>query len=315
VEINLASKLWDNKWHALKIVYTNAASDASSGLSANTPCCPNGIGPPYYGMTLFLGCDIEVRDGIQIPRIAFPGKFQRVNLYGVPLPETSPTGESESDEPQNGFFIDMYNLAPTATFPEASIPIEGGELAIEFRRDGGVRTAETSTNTFHLPITYPTDDLLGLGWNSNLSARAIISRSPGCTGTDPSRVTIIDSGGTAYHYLLSGGRFQPEVYESQSNAAIRATPSLFGLTLTLTLKHGTRYVYTKVGTFYPRNLLWSPPQKGQREPNERPDVRHPRLTERPSVLNEKPSGRLRPKPTPESTHQKTLNEWGLAKHL
>ena len=249
LEINLASKLQDYKWHPLKIVYTN--NSPVPGLNYHLPCCQDGT---YFGMTLFLGCEIEVRDtGLTIPRIAVPSKFQRVNLYGVPVPERSPTGEAESDEPQDGFFIDVYNLAPSASFPEMSIPLEGGELALEFRRNGGVRTAHTSTYIPNLPITYPTDDLLGLGWSSNLSARAIISRSGAC-GPDPPRVTITDSGGTVYQYLLEpGNKFRPEFYEAQANAAISAIPALLGSNLTLTLKHGTQYKYTKVGTFVSPN--------------------------------------------------------------
>ncbi|MBI4604274.1 MAG: RHS repeat protein [Planctomycetes bacterium] len=236
------------------IVYTNTHD---GGLDVHRLCC-TGQFPTWYGVTLFLGCGIEIRDhGLNIPRIASPAKFQRVDLHGIPVPERSPTGEAESDAPKNGFFVDVFNLAPTASFPEVSLPLEGGELALELRRDGGVRSAQTATHTSKLPITHPTDDLLGLGWSSNLSARAIISRSGGCN-LDPPRVTFTDSGGTVYQYLLEpGNTFRPEVYDSQANAAISATPSLTPTpppaTLTLKLKHGTEYSYKRVGTFYPQN--------------------------------------------------------------
>ncbi len=247
VEIGLASRLQDNKWHPLKIVYRYSWTPAIQPLSYHVPACSssrNSSGT-WMGVTLFLGCDIDIRDSSPpIPRIPVPNKFQRVDLRGVPVPERSPTGEVESDQPKNGFLIDVYNLAPVASFPEVSIPLEGGELALEFRRDGGVRTAHTSANTTDLPITYPTDDLLGLGWGSNLSARAIISRNGLCPA-EPPRVTITDSGGTVYQYLLEiGNRFRPEVYDSQANAAISATPTLAGTILTLKLKHGTQYIYT-----------------------------------------------------------------------
>jgi RHS repeat-associated protein len=250
IEIKLAEKLQDNQWHELKIIYTNTAP---GGSNAHVACC--GPGRWWYGATLFLGCEIEVRDTLLAPsRFATPGKFQGVNLHGVPLPERSPTGETESDQPENGFLIDVYNLAPSASFPELSIPLEGGELALELRRHGGVRTAQSSTNTTKLPITYPTDDLLGLGWGSNLSARAVITGSNAC-GADPPRATITDAGGTVYPYLFQPGAntFRPEVYEPQANAALRATPQLTGITLTLTLEHGTQHIFKKVGTFYPPN--------------------------------------------------------------
>jgi RHS repeat-associated protein len=250
LEIHLADALKDNAWHRLRITYTNAKT---GGFAGHTDWCGHSSAT-YYGLTLFLGCEFEVRYSNVTPvRMSAPSKFMRTNLYGIPCSERSPTGEEESDQPENGFFVDTFNLAPTVSFPEFHIPIEGNEMAIELRRDGGVRTMQTSTNLSELSVTYPTDNLLGLGWNSNLSARAIIARANNCNH-DPLLVSISDPGGTVYQYLMDGQqRFRPEVYDSQSNAAIRATPQLIGDTLTLKLRFGTKYVYTKVGRFYPPN--------------------------------------------------------------
>jgi RHS repeat-associated protein len=253
MEIGLGAKLLDGQWHLLTIRYTNSYTD---GLGTHRAC---GQGGTYHGLTLYLGCSIEIRDSdVSTPRLSTGGKFQRVNLYGVPVAERTPTGEAESDQPKDGFYIDVYNLAPTASFADVSIPCEGGELALEFRRDGGVRTAQASISTQKLPITYPTDDLMGLGWNSNLCARAIISRGNVPCSEEPSRVSITDSGGTTYQYFLeSNNQFRPEIYDSQGTASLSATPAFVGsgssLRLVLILKHGTKYTYKKVGTFYQNN--------------------------------------------------------------
>lgn len=263
VEIGLGAAngpLDDYNWHQLKVLYKNLWDEAPPlPVSYHRPC-NNRTGIQWDGLTLYLGPGIEVLESkLDLPRLSVPAKGQRVNIYGIPIPEPSPTGETESDELETGFAIDVSNLAPTISSPDVAIPLEGGELVLEVRRTGGARSARTSTSSRDLPITFETDNLLGLGWDSNLAARAIISHAGGCGADDEPRATFTDSAGNAYLYQYHPGShtFRAEVYDSQGNSALRATPSIITSppTLILTLKHGTVYTYTKVGDFFPINTF------------------------------------------------------------
>ena len=251
---NLNNNLGDGRWHSLEVVYHNPMYEGVAH-STHVQCThPTRWQYNWDGVTLYMGCGIEMRDFL-LPekRISVPHKLQKVSLHGIPVPEVSPTAEGETDQPQDRFLVDVFNSVPSISAPEVSVPMDGGELSLEFRRFGGVTTSNSSTHIERLPITYPTDDLLGLGWSCNLSARAIVHFPPSCADTPP-KVSIIGPGGTPYYYILEPGNvFRPEVTHSQDNASLRASVSLVGNDLLVKQKHGTELLYTKIGRFYQSN--------------------------------------------------------------
>ena len=193
-----------------------------------------------------------------IPTIPYGGKFRRVDIHGVPMPDRSPTGEGEDDRLPNMAYIDMFSLAPNYSVTDAAVPVEGGELTLEFRRTCSIRKFRHSTNTDKKGITYPSDFILGLGWNNNLDIRAIVSFNPNEASSKPFKIVrVTDEVGTSYSYfddgaIGEGNPFMPDIYHSFTNGAIRAkcyrqNPN----TLVLVKTFGARLTFEKLGLFYP----------------------------------------------------------------
>jgi YD repeat-containing protein len=188
----------------------------------------------------------------------YGGKFRRVDIHGVPMPDRSPTGEGEDDRLPNMAYIDMFDLAPQYSVTDAAVPVEGGELTLEFRRTGGIRSFQYSTDVTKRGITYPSEFILGLGWDTNLNSRIIVSYNPSAGDPTPPKIAgvtdEVGNGGQYFDEDQTGedNPFDPDVYHSFSNDAVRS--KLFRQdsdTLVLVKVFGTRLTYKKVGRFYP----------------------------------------------------------------
>jgi RHS repeat-associated protein len=170
-------------------------------------------------------------------------KYHRVDVHGVPVPDKSPTGEGEVDRLANLAHIDMYSLAPTFSVTDIAVAMEGGELALELRRTLGIRSRGISRFPQARPIPWATKTILGLGWDTNLSCRAIVSWEYG----DPATVEIIDEIGNVYQYTCPSGTFLPNVRHSFASdaVAVEVTAPSTNL-LQARLQYGTTITFEKV---------------------------------------------------------------------
>ncbi len=189
------------------------------------------------------------------------GKYRRVDIHGVPMPDPSPTGEGEQDRIPNMAYTDMFTLAPTYAVTDVAVPMEGGELALEFRRTMGIKSRDYNPDATKRGISYPTQDYLGLGWDTNLSSRGIITTEEDSNGTIYTSIKVVDETGNQLDYLFGSLPGQPTVFgyvpdvtHSYNNLAMRATlkdaKKADGTAqLVLTKTHGTTLVYTYIGIF------------------------------------------------------------------
>ncbi len=235
---------------------------------------PGGIGIYSYaniqGSGAVLKGDQLLHCGVQFPALGvsptplgtcsakltlpFGGAFHRADIHGIPMPERNPTDSSESDREESALYVDTYSLQPHMSTSDVRIPLEGGELELEFRRTFAVTAKRSSALPQYQVITYPSDLILGPGWSSNLSSHITIAPES-CFGTEIATAT--DEVGTSYRYWdngLSGEQnaFPPDTYFSLNNQAERAT--LYRVdadTLVLKKIFGTRLTYHRISRFFP----------------------------------------------------------------
>lgn len=200
------------------------------------------------------------------PKVSVGAKFVRVDAHGVPMPDPSPTGEGEQDRLPNQAYTDMYSLSPQYNVTDVAVPMEGGELALEFRRTMSIKSHNYNYDLASRSITYPTDWVLGLGWDTNIASRVIISLDKDEAGFLRTTARVIDEVGQSLDYMSGAdnqGPFVPDVSHSFSNAALKAKLLRTGGTvavpeghlaqtgLKLVKPHGTTLNYSYVRTFVP----------------------------------------------------------------
>lgn len=192
------------------------------------------------------------------PPEKFPlgGKLRRVDVHGVPMPDPSPTGEGEKDRVPNMAYTDMHSLAPTYSVSDVALPVEGGELMLEFRRTMGIKSRNYTPELDRRGFSYPPEDLLGLGWDTNLGARVTISFDQDSSGIYYTAVRVTDETGGQLDYLYNGQNYQPDIVHSFNNGALKATlvdgavnPATAQKDLILTKAHGTKLLFRYVRTF------------------------------------------------------------------
>ena len=185
--------------------------------------------------------------------IPYAGMFRRVDIHGIPMPEMSPTQTDEVDREALSVYVDAFSLSPQLSSTDVQIPMEGGDLRLEFRRTSGVRSYRWSSLEQNQVITYPSDRILGPGWDTNLSSRVVIAEAP-CE--NDLIATVVDETGTSYRYMDNGltGRsnpFSPETYYSLNNQASRATCYRADAnTLVLEKPFGFVLTFERLGTFF-----------------------------------------------------------------
>lgn len=186
--------------------------------------------------------------------VPFGGKFRRVDIHGIPMPEGSPADRVEADREASALYVDTYSLNAYVDMSDIRLPVEGGDLELEFRRTASVTLHQWSSQIGKQSITHPSDRFLGPGWTSNLSSHIIIFPEA-CIGKDI--VTVIDDVGTSYRYednglLGASNPFPPDTYFSMNAQAQPAT--LFRrdtTTLVLEKTYGTRLTYQLLMRAYP----------------------------------------------------------------
>jgi RHS repeat-associated protein len=185
------------------------------------------------------------------PKMPLGSKYRRVDVHGIPMPDPSPTGEGEQDRVPNMAYTDMFGLTPTYATTDVSIPVDGGELTLEFRRTMSIKSRNYNTDAKRLGITYPTEDLLGLGWDTNLGSRVIITTRKDKAGNNYLVADVTDETGGSYSYVISGSTFLADLAHSFNNEAIKArlaydTDPANPQGLVLTKPHGTKVIYEPV---------------------------------------------------------------------
>jgi RHS repeat-associated protein len=200
------------------------------------------------------------------PKVSVGAKFVKVDAHGVPMPDPSPTGEGEQDRLPNQAYTDMYSLSPQYNVTDVAVPMEGGELALEFRRTMSIKSHNYNYDLSKRSITYPTDWVLGLGWDTNIASRIIVSLDKDEAGFLRTSARVIDEVGQSLEYMSGAdnqGPFVPDVTHSFSNAALKAKLLRVGGTmavpeghlaqtgLKLVKPHGTTLNYSYVRTFVP----------------------------------------------------------------
>ena len=176
-------------------------------------------------------------------------KYTRVDVHGVPMPDASPTGESESDRIANMAYTDMYDLSPKYAVSDMSVPVDGGELALEFRRTMGVHSRNYNPDLTQLGITYPTENLMGLGWDVNLGARILLVLEKDSSGVNYQAAHVVDEVGNSTNYIAvgfsgytAGGStvFAPDVTHGFNNESLKSKLVVSGANLVLTKANGTK---------------------------------------------------------------------------
>lgn len=178
-------------------------------------------------------------------------KFRRVDAHGIPMPDPSPTGEGEGDRIPNMAYTDMFNLSPTYATTDLSVPVEGGELSLEFRRTMGIKSRNYNTDVTQLSITYPTEDLMGVGWDVNLGSHVVLVEKKNKGGQTYLSAEVVDETGGSYSYIDTGTTFLADIGHSFNNEAIKCRLARSGTTeLVLTKPHGTKLTYEFVRIFF-----------------------------------------------------------------
>lgn len=195
---------------------------------------------------------------VRFPLIPFGGlsaKYRGVDIHGVPKPEPSPTGEGESDRIPNQAYVDMYNLAPSYSVTDVAIPVEGGELVLEFRRTSGIRSQRGNTNPDqqNRNIVYPAENILGLGWDANMGSRVTIASSVnGILGQQTA--TVVDEVGNVFFFQKAlSGAWKPKITNAFSGEAVHNRLLDASDGLILQRPHGTILRYAFQRTFLSQN--------------------------------------------------------------
>lgn len=209
--------------------------------------------------------DAASTDGNRVLWMSSSGNARRADIHGMPIGDPSPTGEEESDRYPNRTYIDMYSLGFQYSLSDVAIPLEGGELLLEFRRTASIQSRNYSkpiTGQSIPPgvITYPTQWMLGLGWDTNLGGRLVVTSRTNQGGATSFFADVYDDTGAKTSFYIGGGSpnwtFEPDVRHSFSNDALRSKllvgPGSTTITggsgylptvLELTKEHGTKYRY------------------------------------------------------------------------
>jgi len=200
------------------------------------------------------------------------GRHRSVDLTGVPKSEQSPTGEEEMDRKPDDTYIDMLTLSPSYSVTDVSLPVEYGELSLDFRRSSGIRSMDATYDPLagyaSDRVAYANDLLLGRGWSCSLGARAMINY--GGDGVYAATAAIIDELGEQLRYQVSftqddGGLpqlvFEPVSLGGWSHDAFKATLEVTRrsapgngsepVELTLTKRFGTKVIYEYAGLYIP----------------------------------------------------------------
>jgi hypothetical protein len=173
-------------------------------------------------------------------------RFHRVDVHGVPVPDRAPTGEGEDDRLPNMAHVDMFSLGSAFAVTDIAVPVEGGELTLELRRTAGIRSRLVKDEPRHQPIPWAMPYVFGLGWDTNLSTRVIVSTTDG----EPVQTAeVYDEVGNVYQYTGNGFSFKADVYHSFANAAIHTLLARVGPDLLeLRQAFGTRVIFEKRAT-------------------------------------------------------------------
>ena len=189
------------------------------------------------------------------------GSSFRVDVHGLPQPDASPTGEGESDRVPNAAHVDPFTLLPTFRSTDATVPVPGGELSLDFRRTLSARsrsTLFTPNNVDGFPganFRWPIESVMGHAQSTNTAARLIHSNNAGrhpLAFWEPTEsVTVYDEGGSASGFVRYEGRsrWYPERRSSFSNSALRGTLTGNNGSFVYTHTHGTKLTFQRADSF------------------------------------------------------------------
>ena len=180
-------------------------------------------------------------------------RYFGVSRQGVPLPQPSPTGQPEDDRPRDQAQINAFDLTPSYSVSDVAVPVEGGELTLEFRRTATV----TCQNEDLLPPC-SNENVLGPGWVTSLGSRITVV-TPGSLvlpGSSPVHLetfaTLVDEAGNTFQFSSFGGPWVPFTQLNLNSDTLRdqLTGAVGGTTLTVRRTYGTELTYTLIPTPY-----------------------------------------------------------------
>lgn len=178
-----------------------------------------------------------------------------VDIHGVPLPDPSPTGESESDRIPNMAQEDAFTLNPSYSTTDVAVPLPGGELTAEFRRTEHIDSVIT-----HTDLTDPYADhhwnsqtLLGAGWSTNIGSNVTVNFNANApTGHDAFTANVTDDTGNTISYSSAGGSvYTPDIRDSFSPAALKGSLVQTSTGFVYTKEYGTKLYFDAVGSSLP----------------------------------------------------------------
>ena len=176
-------------------------------------------------------------------------RYRKIALNGRPMPDEQPHHKEETDREKEETFVDALTLGLRHSTTDIHIPLVGGELALEARRD--VHSEVWSLRSGLRPDERP-DLPFGTCWSSNLTPNLHIvyqfeTDNP-CPQYDPVYAYATDENGSTHRFVRldsTTGRH----YFPMPNA--RTEQETFLMTLqvdsqgrfVLTKKHGTTLIY------------------------------------------------------------------------
>jgi len=179
----------------------------------------------------------------------------RVDIHGVPIPESDPSNETESDRPEGEYGINMYSLEPSYSVSDAMLMAEGGELVIEIRRTVGINGYDLENDNGTYKYKGFADDLiLGPGWNVNIGATVMT-----CVDTNRGglRATVRDEVGNTYEYFRgidSATHWSPDIYWSINGESVKGklesgpvayTNGVLPVSFVFTKQNGTKLYFSR----------------------------------------------------------------------
>ncbi|MEM9446233.1 MAG: RHS repeat-associated core domain-containing protein, partial [Verrucomicrobiota bacterium] len=214
---------------------------------------------------------------ISPPTEAFPNRYRKVGLNGMPISDEKPQQKEETDEAPEETYLDAMTLGLNHSTTDLYMPMPASELNLSVRRNATseVYIDDTSKTAYH-PSLRP-DLPFGLCWSSNLSPNIRISAKATTSydgiGTKDSNISafryeryahITDNDGSSYRFIVlnsaeeswEGGKDISKLLKPPLNYfalpsgnhdadAMSNTLAMSGSHLVFTKKFGTTLRYSK----------------------------------------------------------------------
>ncbi|MEM9399278.1 MAG: hypothetical protein AAF984_03645, partial [Verrucomicrobiota bacterium] len=175
----------------------------------------NPAGDPYDPLLTVQPLPYSLSVNISPPVEAFPARYRKVALNGLPMSDEKPQQKEETDEAPEESYIDGMSLALNHSTTDLYIPMPASDLSLSVRRNATSEVwIDDSSRTAYNPSRRP-DLPFGLCWSSNLAPhiRISVKATTGYNGRGSAASNIssyryeryayvTDNDGTVYRYIV-----------------------------------------------------------------------------------------------------------------